>query len=269
MGMEQRNTAENSALRIIVAAHKPYAMPQDAVYLPVHAGAARTSGALYCSDAQGDHISHKNGLYCELTALYWAWKNLPCGALGLAHYRRYLGSPGYAARFRVRAERIASGAEIGALLEKTPVILPVKRNYFIENRRNQFVRAHGRAGYDALREVLAQREPAYLPAFDASMRRTAGHCFNMFVMRRDLCDAYCEWLFGVLFAVESYMQERCPQEITPRLFGFLSERLLDCWLETNGIAFTELPVVHMEGQDWPRKAAAFLARKFGVRGRKA
>ena len=159
--------------------------------------------------------------------------------------------------------RIASGEELLSQLEKTPVILPKKRDYFIETRENQYVRAHGRAGLDVLREVLGRRAPEYLPAFERSMQRTAGHCFNMFVMRRDLCDAYCAWLFGILFEVECVMRETMPGQITPRLFGFISERMIDCWVETNGLAYSELPVVSMEKTDWPKKIAAFLKRKFG------
>ena len=33
----------------------------------------------------GDHISSKNPNYCELTGLYWAWKNLDCEYIGLCH----------------------------------------------------------------------------------------------------------------------------------------------------------------------------------------
>lgn len=261
-----RNMKEK--LQIIVASHKPYDVVQDEYYLPVHAGAAMAQKAEYQSDAQGASISHKNDLYCELTALYWAWKNLPADALGLMHYRRYLGCPGRNFPWIARRERIATGEELLRYLEKTPVILPKKRDYVIESREEQYVHAHGRAGLDALRAVMKRRTPQYLPAFERSMKRTAGHCFNIFVMRRDLCDAYCQWLFDTLFEVEETMRAAAPQEITPRLFGFLSERMLDCWLETHGHAYMELPVVHLEGQNWLKKGAAFLKRKYGPAERK-
>ena len=81
---------------IVVAAHKPYWMPSDRIYLPLHVGAAGKKDADgrpldlgYTRDDSGENISEKNPYYCELTGLYWAWKNLNADYLGLVHYRRH------------------------------------------------------------------------------------------------------------------------------------------------------------------------------------
>lgn len=237
-------------LVILVATHKPYSFPYDPVYLPVQAGAVLHESIGIQRDDEGEHISHRNRDYCELTALYWAWKNLSTDALGLVHYRRYLG----------HGRDIASGSELAKLLEKVPVILPRKRHYWIETGESQYVHAHGQESLDALRRVMQRHQPDYLPALEQTLRRTSGHRFNMFVMRRPLCNAYCEWLFSLLFAFE---QEE-PQLCFPRMYGFLSERVLDCWIETNGIRYHELPVVYTEPQHWGPKIVAFLRRKFGI-----
>ncbi len=257
--------AMHDKLKVIIAAHKPFCAPGDGCYLAVQAGAALRADIGLRRDDEGENISARNGLYCELTALYWAWKNLDCDALGLVHYRRYFGMPRRCVPWCAPMRRIATGEELASLLAETPAILPRKRNYFIETRETQYIHAHGEAGLAALRAVLTRDAPEYLPAFEAGIRRTSGHCFNMFVMRRDLCDAYCEWLFKTLFAVEAYMRENMPGEIKPRLFGFISERMIDCWLETNSVEYIELPVVNTESQHWPRKAASFLKRKYSHR----
>ena len=80
-------------IQLIIAMHKPYEVPQDALYLPLHVG-SQGKESFACSrpvtrDDTGVHISGKNAFYCELTGLYWAWKNLEADAIGLVHYRRY------------------------------------------------------------------------------------------------------------------------------------------------------------------------------------
>ena len=233
---------------MIVATHKPYAIPEEKPYLPVQAGAACHERLAYQGDDTGENISAKNDLYCELTALYWAWKNVPADALGLCHYRRYFWDPA--------SRRPVGEAELQALLNSAPVLLPKKRHYWIETGESQFVHAHGQASLDLLRTVVRELEPEYLPALERSLRKTAGHRFNMFVMRREQLDAYCAWLFSLLFETERRMA--APE---PRILGFLAERLMDAWVETTGVAFRELPVHYTEKVNWLKKGGAFLLRK--------
>ena len=77
-------------IKILVAAHKQYWMPEDSVYLPLHVGAEGKPDLGYTKDNTGENISAKNPNFCELTGLYWAWKNLEADYVGLVHYRRYL-----------------------------------------------------------------------------------------------------------------------------------------------------------------------------------
>ena len=77
-------------IKILIAAHKEYKVPEDTIYLPIHVGKELSTQSLpFIGDNTGKHISSKNPHYCELTALYWAWKNLDADYIGLAHYRRH------------------------------------------------------------------------------------------------------------------------------------------------------------------------------------
>ena len=67
-------------------------MPKDEMYLPVHVGAEGKDDIGYQKDNTRDNISVKNPFFCELTGLYWAWKNLDADYIGLAHYRRHFTS---------------------------------------------------------------------------------------------------------------------------------------------------------------------------------
>jgi hypothetical protein len=84
-----------SKIKILVCTHRPCNFPAGDIYLPIQAGKSISGIDLGIQgDDTGDNISGKNKLYCEMTAVYWAWKNL--GSLypdlkyiGLCHYRRY------------------------------------------------------------------------------------------------------------------------------------------------------------------------------------
>ena len=116
-------------IKILVATHKTYWMPEDEIYLPIQVGCAINSNDLgYARDDSGDNISSKNKNYCELTGLYWAWKNLDADYIGLAHYRRH---------FTLR-----KGTNKQSLPIKSDVILHRKRYYYIENTYYQYINAH-------------------------------------------------------------------------------------------------------------------------------
>jgi hypothetical protein len=78
-------------IKLLIAAHKQYQMPADSIYFPLHVGAQGKEHITgFTPDNTGDNISTKNPYYCELTGLYWAWKNLDADYIGLCHYRRYM-----------------------------------------------------------------------------------------------------------------------------------------------------------------------------------
>ena len=84
----------------------------------------------------------------------------------------------------------------------------------------------------------------------------------MFVMKRELLQHYFDWLFDILFELEKELDITGYSANDKRVFGFVSERLLDAWLITNKISYEELGIVYMENQHWLRKGTAFLRRKF-------
>ena len=94
------------------------------------------------------------------------------------------------------------------------------------------------------------------------MSRTTGHRFNMFIMKKDKFDAYCAWLFDILFELENRLDISTYNKNDSRVFGFVSERLLDVWIETNDIAYKNIPYVFMENQNWLVKGGNFIKRKF-------
>ena len=84
----------------------------------------------------------------------------------------------------------------------------------------------------------------------------------MLVMKREVLDAYCTWLFDILFELERRLDISSYSTNDARVFGFVAERLLDVWLVATGRSCAELPVRNLESQHWPRKIVNFLLRKF-------
>jgi hypothetical protein len=136
-------------------------------------------------------------------------------------------------------------------------ILPEKRNYYIETVYSQYEHAHGPDGLDRAREIIERDHRDYLESFDRCMKRRSLHLFNMFIMRYDLFIAYCDFLFDVLFKIEDILGDE------DRLYGYISERLLDVYLMKNDIEYREVKLIEKEKIDWPKKIFAFLKRKYG------
>lgn len=258
-------TALSRSVVIGVAAHKPYRMPADAAYLPIHVGAALNPGACpgFQPDDEGESISGLNASYSELTGLYWLWKNVEADVKGLVHYRRLLGSPDPARR---RAEdpfdRVATGEELKTLVTASGAVLAKRRRYYIETVYDHYSHTFDGAQFDVCRGVLSDVCSEYVPAWDHLMRSRSAHIYNMFAMRADLFDSYCAWLFPVLDELARRVDSSRMTPFEARWLGRVSERLLDPWLEVNGVGYVELPVVSPEPVDWPSKIRGFLAAKF-------
>jgi len=248
-------------IKIIVATHKEYPMPDDPMYLPLHVGKESSEKDLsFTGDNTGEHISGKNPYYCELTGLYWAWKNLQADYIGLAHYRRHftLKKPGKYCKNKYAF--ILNSTQVEPLLHKYSVLLPKPRNYFIETNYTQYIHAHPVETMELTKKILATRYPSYLSAFEQVMNRTRAHRFNMFIMKQEIFNDYCNWLFSILFELESLLD--LSQDKYKRLFGYVSERLQDVYLEANHIPYGEIPVLFMEKEHWIKKILSFLKRKF-------
>ena len=246
-------------IRIVIATHKPYWMPSDPMYLPVHVGAAGKDSIGYQRDDEGENISLKNANYCELTGLYWAWKNLDADYIGLVHYRRHFST---GKRSGNKEDRVITGKALEDGLKEADILLPNPRNYRIETNYSQYAHAHHAADLAATRDILAEKYPEYLRNWDTSMKKTTGHRFNMFVMKKDKFDVYCSWLFDILFELENRLDLSAYNQYDRRVFGFVSERLLDVWIATNGFAYRDIPYIFMENQNWLVKGGNFVKRKF-------
>lgn len=250
-------------IEILVAAHKKFPMPDKKGYLPILVGAVKNykPGIEYQRDDEGENISAKNPNYNELTAVYWAWKNLKdVDAIGLVHYRRlFFDSKPY------NLNNVISIENVEKLLTKYDVILPKKRNYYIETNYSHYIHAHHQEPLDKTHEIIRTNYPQYLSKYDQIMKRRKAHMFNMFIMKRDAFESYCTFIFGVLGKLEKNINLTGYSTQEKRVFGYISELLMDVWLETNTFRYTELNWGQLGGKKNIKKAIYLIKRKIGIK----
>lgn len=246
-------------IQVFVAAHKAYKMPKSSIYQPIFVGSDVNgeTPAGFQPDNDGVNISNKNPNYNELTAIFWAWKNSNADVKGLVHYRRYL-----AEKPQKKMDGILNRTEIEKLLKEKNVILPKKRHYYVESNYSHYIHAHQQEPLDVMRVVVQELYPDYLASYDLMLKQTSAHMFNMFIMPREYFDKYAEWLFSILFEVEKRIDISNYDATEARVFGYLSELLLDVWLAQNKVTYFEVPVMYLEGQQLVAKGVNLLKRKF-------
>ena len=251
-------------LTVLVITHKDYEFPDSACYRPLFVGGKIASGLKnedFYQDNSGANISEKNSSFCELTGLYWAWKN---GVfenneyVGLVHYRRYFAGKA----LDLKKKQIASESELLTILEKYDVILPRKRNYFIESIYSHYQHAHHIEDLDLTRDVIIELQSEYLESFDAVMQGRKLHLYNMFVMSSEKASEYCHWLFSILFELEQRVDITQYDNYQKRVFGFIAERLFNVWILYNQLNVKYLSVVNLDGENLIKKGLNLLKRKF-------
>lgn len=186
----------------------------------IQVGAALTEKRLYpgiLTDDVGDNISERNQQFCELTALYWIWKHAKEDYVGLVHYRRHFMMP------ENWAERMCEN--------EIDVILPIPL-YVAPSLEGNYRSRHDPDEWDVMLRYLKQRdEKEYQEAKTFFQTSLYSPC-NMFVMKREILDELCTWLFPVLFAVAEYSGQK-EVRYSNRYPGFISERLLTFFFEKN------------------------------------
>ncbi|WP_304652009.1 DUF4422 domain-containing protein [uncultured Ligilactobacillus sp.] len=251
---------------IFVVSHKNVAMPQDDMYIPIQVGQKNEDFPGYIRDNTGENIASKNPNYCELTAQYWAWKNSKADIKGLVHYRRLFGkqSSGIFTPIATRYKYVLNSETLEELLSEYDMVVPKAHNYYIETAYGHYRHAHHTEGLKITRDILKSDYPSYLKKYDEVLNRRRSHLLNMMITRKEIFDSYSEWLFDVLGKVEGRLDISNYSVSEARVFGYISELLLDVWIECNSINYVELPVLYMEKQNYFKRYATSFARKLGL-----
>lgn len=245
----------NRDIKVLVCCHKEdNAIINEGIYYPIQVGSALSSIDLGFerddnSIEGGGNISRYNNQYSELTALYWAWKEMPpVKYIGLVHYRRY---------FHPRIDE----SYIRKILknQKYDVIVgkPIVGKMCNGDELERYI------GYEdyyiMLNEVLKQHpECASSLISYAKYSREWIPC-NMFISSRAWMLKYCIWLFPILESVRksikisSYTRQQ-------RSLGYMGEFLLGVYLIWSKSKVKKVDYYHIRGEEYVFVSKSYIRR---------
>lgn len=227
---------------IYICTHKAFPVPDLEGYIPIRVGAAKPEIPGSCSDDTGDNIAEKNPNFCELTALYWIWKNTDDPFKGLVHYRRYFGKSNLSSS----REKIFRYPELEEMIGAADIILPYVEHFKQNAKEEILISCCTPEIFAELRNVVKEETPEYLEDFDEFWSGNRSVLFNMMFSGKQVFDDYCSWLFRILFELEARIDISGFDSYRARIFGFLSERLLTVWVRHNRLKTIHLPVIATE-----------------------
>ncbi|HRG62575.1 MAG TPA: DUF4422 domain-containing protein [Burkholderiales bacterium] len=240
--------------KIYVACHNSLPTFEGDILVPIQVGKSLSAINLdILGDNSGDNISELNPHFCELTALYWIWKNGVTNSdyIGLYHYRRFFLEPKFRQalvstikkyKYLVKnnlffdcdyfsaGDPLISSASFERLkLDSYDMILP--RKYFVtKNVMDDFCRNHLKDDLDTMRCIVLDKYYDWLDAFDLVMESNYLYPFNMFILKSELYCEFCSWLFPILFEVYAKIDVSNRDVYQSRVCGFLSERLFTVFI---------------------------------------
>lgn len=241
--------------KIIVCCHKQDVMATQKPYLPVHVGKTLSLAELGVqSDAEGDNISDKNRSYCELTGMYWAWKNLKdVNVIGLCHYRRYFDFHGQCdsvmpeTRFATEQFNQVDLSIPRHVVEslRDGMAYVAKPRFYRESLYVNYCLAHISDDIRVLENHIMTTQPEDIKKawFEYMHRNCQLRHYNMFLMTWHDFDAYCSWLFPLLAEMERQIDISHYSPLQGRIFGYMAERLMNVWLLAKHFRLFEKPVI--------------------------
>jgi hypothetical protein len=243
----------NDKLVILVVAHKKCVIKEKPYYIPLQVGKEGKQSLGFIGDNTGDNISFKNSYYCELTAIYWAWRNINSQYIGLNHYRRFFfNGLNYFFLYNILLRKvdysrfILTGKHALKLLHKYDIILPTKRNIGENSVWEQYKKYHNINDLQKAKKIIKLLYPEYMNSFEKVMSGRKIFQFNMFITKREILNRYAQWLFRILFKLEEESDLVNYSSYQQRLFGFIGERLFNIWIDHNRLKVKYLRVLNTE-----------------------
>ncbi len=267
-------------IKIYVSCHNDFYVPKCKYLYPIQVGTYFADKKIpnFIHDDEGINISYKNKSYCELTALYWAWKNDNADYYGLFHYRRYLSfnpehekSNTYYKTYdfiddTAVNELHLNEKDIEDIVKDYDVIAPIANNIEVNFKNNyeQYCNSQylNQKDLDIFIEVIKEKYPHLSRFVDAYMNSHFAYFCNIGIMKKQYFHEYCEILFDVLEETERRCDVSKYSVNELRVFGHLSERLFgimyNYWNSLGTVKMKKLRMANFKNFDYPILEPVFL-----------
>ena len=186
---------------------------------------AWTNDHLIFDDSKTPNISHLNSKLNEMTSLYFAYMHPEilgdADYVGLCHYRRH---------FDYRAVEMAMNSNPDIICAK-PIIMAFRVNGKIKlgTVEDGYKICHIPECWDILENKMRTIADGIFWDKWKNLNILVAPC-NMFIMERNLFNAYCEYIFPILFDLVDKIDLRNVDGYQYRQLAFISERITSYWI---------------------------------------
>lgn len=254
-----------SDIKIFLSYHKDGVVLKSDIMTPIHVGAALNKTILNMQrDDEGINISHKNAKFCELTAQYWVWKNVEADYYGFMHYRRHFAfkdipwlpddgglihypaiSSDYINEIGLNDDDIRKCVE-GSDIIVTPVVDTASWGAPTNEIQFSCLNNLHAVDFDLVCNVVCQLYPEYSEAVEEYRQGHHTYWYNMFIMKKELFYAYCEWLFTIMEEADKHIDYAGYDAAEMRTLAFMAERLFSIYMIKLKKEQPELVIKHLK-----------------------
>lgn len=248
-----------TSIKIFISYKDKHPIINSEILQPIQTGRAIADEEFdgMIGDNTGENISKDNPRYNELSAQYWIWKHYQevgnPDYVGFMHYRRHFlfneklpltnskwlnnGNvfifPKVCPQYMeyLNDESIKSYfPACDCMVIKPYDIKNIKEKY--ERIRDNYITLKEQEGrfYDIFLDVIKELHPDYLEEIEEFDNGTQMYLCNMFVMRRDLFEDYCNFLFSTLKEIDNRIDSTNFSSAKSRFLGFLGEFVLSIYI---------------------------------------
>lgn len=272
-------------IKILVGYHKPAYLFKNDVLVPIHCGrdVAMEEGKdgkisdedlkwlekNTIGDNTGENISSLNRRFCELTALYWAWKNYDKlgnpDYIGFMHYRRIFcfnekicgeNFKDYWNLFHLKYP-FKEFMSIDKLSPEEIKETVAKHKYIFSVSDCDSSPYYWRANHKIVKkddflkclDIASKIYPNDHNIIKTSLNENKHVWSNLFIMPKNTFFAYCEWIFPILFELDKKIDYSGYSIAQQRTVAYCAETLMNVWVAKINKEIKSFPIVFFENTD--------------------